>query len=205
MYVVPFCHDRDLELFAWIHTAEIRAARCLACLFAIGHTTVMFLPSAGIVLVGADTDRRTTMLRTATFVLLSSAVFLTLQFVFIKPNQSPELVAYWYLQNAFPPNGNANYKFYIHAFREAFYMFYFGSRFLPRPLVCWQSFHQLTVKIQNARSKALLASLGCPIVVLLALNRFLLPVLCRIKTLHVSCLAVLVVWGATKIAKLLTK
>jgi hypothetical protein len=180
----------------------------LVCL-PLAYTTVMFLPSAGIVLVGADTDRRTTMLRTATFVVLSSAVFLTLQFVFIKPNQSPELVAYWYLQNAFPPNGNANYKFYIHAFREAFYMFYFRSRFLPRlfGLLAICGFTNLLWSIQNARSKALLALAWLPIVVLLALNRFLLyPFYAENQDIFMfPCLAVLVVWGATKIAELLTR
>ena len=180
----------------------------LVCL-PLAYTTVMFLPAAGMVLLAADTDRRTTMLRTATFALLSSAVFLTLQFVFIKPNQSPELVAYWYLQNAFPPAGNANYKFYIHAFRDAFYTFYSQSRFLPRlfGVLAIYGFANLLWSIQNARSRVLLALACLPIVTLLVLNRFLLyPFYAEKQDIFIfPCLAVLVVWGATKIAELLTR
>lgn len=179
----------------------------LVCL-PLAYTTVMFLPAAGIVLLVSDTDRRTTMLRTATFALLSSAVFLILQFVFIKPNQSPELVAYWYQQNAFPPNGKANYVFYIHAFRDAFYMLS-ASRLVPRVfgvLAIW-GFTNLLWSIRNARSRVMLALACLPIVTLLVLNRFLLyPFFAEKQDIFMfPCLAVLVVWGATKTGELLTR
>jgi 4-amino-4-deoxy-L-arabinose transferase-like glycosyltransferase len=180
----------------------------LVCL-PLAYTTVMFLPPAGIALLGNDTDRRTTMLRTATFALLCSAVLLTLQFVFIKPNQSLELVAYWHSQNAFPPNGHANYGFYIHAFRDVFYMFYPRSRFLSRLFgvlaIC--GFTNLLWSIQSARSRVLLALACLPIIALLVLNRFhLYPFYSEKQDVFIfPCLAALIVWGAKKIAELLAR
>jgi uncharacterized membrane protein len=180
----------------------------LVCL-PLAYTTVMFLPSAGMALLVESTNRRTTMLRTAVFVVLSSAVFLTLQFVFIRPNQSPELVAYWYLQNAFPQKGNENYKFYIDAFRDAFYMFYSRSRFLSRlaGVLAICGLTNLLWSIQNARSRALLVLTCVPIVTLLILNRFFLyPFYAEKQDIFMfPCLAVLVLWGATTIAELLTR
>ncbi len=177
----------------------------LVCL-PLAYTTVMFLPLAGMVLLGGNTDRKTTMVRTAVFTLLTSVLFLTLQVLFIKPNQSPQLLAYW--KGSFPSEGNGNYKFYLDGFRDAFYMLYSRSRFLSRlfGLLATCGFISLLCSIRNARAKALLALACLPIVTLLMLNRFLLyPFYVERQDIFMfPCLAVLVLCGATKLAELLT-
>jgi len=179
----------------------------LVCL-PLAYTTVMFLPLAGIVLLAATTNHRTTIVRTALFTLLTSGMFLALEVLFIRPNQSPELLAYWYSQSAFPPRGNWSYKFYRDGFRDAFYMFYSRSGFLSRLFgvlgVC--GFVSLLCSVRNARPRLLLALACLPILTVLALNRLLLyPFYAEKQDIIIfPCLAVLVLYGATKIAGLLT-
>jgi hypothetical protein len=179
----------------------------LVCL-PLAYTTAMFLPVATIVLALGDSDRRTTLFRITVFVLLCSALLLALQVLFIGPNQSPELVAYWRLQNAFPSKGTQNFKFYFDGFRDAFYMFYSRSGFLSRSFgvlaVC--GFTSALWSIRSVRSRALLAVACLPILTLLALNRlFLYPFYAEKQDIFMfPCLAVLVLWGGTKIAELLT-
>ena len=173
----------------------------LVCL-PLSYTTVMFLPLAAIVLLRSDTDRRT-----AIFILLTSAVFLTLLFLFIKPNQSPELMAYWYDQKAFPPKAIETFKFYVDGFRGAFYMSW--SRFLSWgfALLAVCGVTSLVWSIRNTRSRALLALSCLPILTLLALNRLLLyPFYAEKQDIFIfPCLAVLGLCGATAIAGFLTR
>jgi hypothetical protein len=178
----------------------------LVCL-PLAYTTAMFLPLATMVLVFGNTDPRTRLLRTAVFVLLCSVLLLVLQVLFIGPNHSPELEAYWRRQDAFPPSGAQNFKFYFDGFRDAFYMFYSRSGFLSLSFgvlaVC--GFTSVLWSIRSLRSRALLAVACLPILTLLVLNRlFLYPFYAEKQDIFMfPCLAVLVLWGGTKIAELL--
>jgi len=178
----------------------------LVCL-PLSYTTVMFLPLAGIVLLGSDADRRIRFIRTAIFTLLTSAVFLTLLFLFIRPNQSPEMMAYWHTQRAFPPRISGTFQFYMDGFKGVFYMSW--SRFLSWgfALLAICGVANLAWSIRNARSRALLALSCLPILTLLALDRLLLYPFCANKQdiFIFPCLAVLGLCGAAKIVEFLTR
>lgn len=173
----------------------------------LAYTTVMFLPLAAIVILAADRDRKTKAIRIAIFILLTSAVFLTLLFVFIKPNESPELVAYWYLQKTFPPKGGGNFRFYLDGFKSALHIPW--SRFLSWlfALLAIGGLASLLWSIRKGRSKALLAFTCLPILTLLVLNRlFLYPFYAEKQDIFTfPCLPMLALCGVTTMTGFLTR
>ncbi len=173
----------------------------------LAYTSMIFLPLAGFILLHGNTGHKIKLLRTLTFGLLSLGMFLVLQFLFIRPNQSPELLAYWYMQGGFRAQSQNILKFYLHGFSTAIRMFYSRSSLLTRIIgslaVC--GIINLLVSIGNARSRVLLALACLPILTMLALNALRLYPFYAEKqdSFMFPCLAVLALCGATAIVEIL--
>jgi hypothetical protein len=187
--------------FAWLLLAT------LLCL-PLGYATVMFLPLTACIILLNDGGSTTAIRRTVIFTVLSSIVFLTLEFSYIMPNKSAELLAYWHTQGAFPQGRSGLAGFYLTRFRQAFWMFY-GWTIIPRILfltaICGVA--SLLYSVRSGRSRVLLALSGIPVLTVLVLNAlgvypfyqenldiFLFP-----------CLAVMFITGARAIAELVSR
>lgn len=187
--------------FAWLLLAT------LLCL-PLGYATIMFLPPAACIILLNDGGSTTAIRRTVIFTVLSSIVFLTLQFVFIMPNKSPELLAYWYQQGAFPQGRSGLTGFYFAGFRRAFWMFY-GRTIIPRVLffaaICGVA--SLLYSVRSARSRVLLALTGIPVLTLLVLNALgLYPFYQEnLGVFLFPCLGVMSILGAIAIAELASR
>ena len=149
--------------FAWLSLIT------LVCL-PLAYATVMFLPLAACLILLSD-GGGAAIRRTGIFTVLSAIAFLALYFWFIKPNRSPELLAYWYAQGAFPHKASGIVWFYLTGFRHAFWMFY-GWASIPRVLallaVC--GITSLLFSFPSARSRVLLAFAGLPVITLVVVN-----------------------------------
>jgi hypothetical protein len=187
--------------FAWLSLVT------LFCL-PLAYATIIFLPLAACVILLCDGSSRTALRRTITFTVAASIVFLTLHVFFIKPNRSPELVAYWYTQEAFPQRGSGMIWFYITAFRRAFWMFYERAaiaRSLGALAVC--GVISLLYSAKTARSRVLLGLAGIPVFTLLVLNLLgLYPFYQENLDIFLfPCLAVMSIVGMVAIAELVTR
>jgi hypothetical protein len=187
--------------FAWLLAAT------LFCL-PLAYATAMFLPLAACVILLNDAANTTAIRRTVIFTVLASIVFLALRVLFIKPNQSPELLTYWYTQGAFPQKGSGITVFYLSGFRQAFWMFYpraIIARLLGLLAIC--GIASLLYSVKSPRCRVLLALTGLPALTLLTLNGLgLYPFYQENLDIFLfPCLAVMFLLGATAIAELVSR
>ena len=196
-----YSQDPSRRNFLWLLAAT------LVCV-PLSYATVMFLPLAACIIFLTDASNTRSLRRTMIFVLLTALVFLTLRTLYIKPNQSPELVDYWYRQGAFREKGSGIAIFYLSRFRQAFWMFY-GTAIVARVLGVLAVFGvgALFYSINTARSRVLLAMSGVPVLTLLVLNALnLYPFYHEnVDTFLFPCLAVTSFLGLMVVAQLASR